>query len=244
MSIVDLTNVWRENPHTADIRYLGGWMTSPTYRGCIVRESSGQWAVRPRDPWTDTDYTVTYAQTLEDARKALENVTPGGHKCEIFVDQWVGHCPERASVVVVQGDGTPLSRILLCRVHARHVFKGANRVSVEEWEATRGRLTSEGGPIVGERIAPPMAPVKRSDFLSEPVVWGDDWKGHVLGMTLTQDVRRGDLVMFQGTGAYEVQSIDVCPIPHSEDLWRFSCNGGTVYGTYYDRAVPVLYRPF
>ncbi|MGI5196915.1 hypothetical protein ACQEVY_25310 [Streptomyces sp. CA-288835] len=254
-------NEWKINPHTDSIQYLGGWLTDPTYRGCIVRESSGRmagkWAVCPRDPWTEEDHAVTYAGTVEEARKALENVTPGGHKCEVLVNQYLGHCPERACVVTYSWeDDKPVRGLLLCRVHKVKTFADAFRVSVEEWETGNGPITHESGPIIGERISPAMAPVKRSDFLSQPVIWGDDWGSHVLGMKLAQDVMAaigtgaddfvstGDLVVFKGTGAFEVKSVDVIEIPGAGTHYRFSCNGGATYLAEHDSAVPVLYLPF
>ncbi len=245
----DLTNVWRENPHTSTIQYLGGWLTDPTYRGCIVRENSGRmagkWAVCPRDPWTEQDHAVTYAGTVEEARKALENVTPGGHKCEVYVSKAIGHCPERASLVTYSWeDGKAVRGLMLCSAHARKCMVNAFRVSVLEWEAGNGPITHESGPIIGERIAPAMAPVKRSHYLSKPIVWGDDWQGYTPGMKLCQDIGPRDLVVFNEGNAYEVNSVDVVEIPDSEDLWRFNCNDGATYGSYYDHAVPVLYPPF
>ncbi|MFE9660301.1 hypothetical protein [Streptomyces sp. NPDC005955] len=240
-------NEWKFNPHTDTIQYLGGWLTDPTYRGCIVRENSGRragtWAVRPRDPWTEVDHTAMYAETMEAARAALENVTPGGHRCEVFVSQYLGHCPERASVVTYSGIGDQFRGILLCPVHSVKVLVGDPRMSVERWEAKCGAITHESGPIVGDRVTPPMAPVRRSDFLSRPVVWGDDWEGYTLGMKLAQRIVRGDLVMFHGTGAFEVNSVDVVPIPLDEPLYRFNCNGGATYGGTYNCAVPVLNPP-
>ncbi|MGW0087868.1 hypothetical protein ACWDWS_02495 [Streptomyces sp. NPDC003328] len=240
---------WKVNPHTDSIQYLGGWMTSRTYRGCIVRENSGpqvgKWAVCPRDWRTEDDHTVTYAPTVELARKALENVTPGGHKCEVFVNKWVGHCPDRASVVTFSWEGEKAVRgILLCPTHTKATFTDMARVSVEEWETGNGPITHESGPILGDRIAPPMAPVRRGENLSRPRIWGDDWQGYQVGMTLAQDVSADDLVVFDHGNAFEVLSIDIVPMPHSDDMIRFNCNGGATFCTYRDRAVPCLYPPF
>ncbi|MFE6226915.1 hypothetical protein [Streptomyces sp. NPDC057854] len=231
------------------------------YRGYVVRsQDSGdgvpeRWEVYSWDHLTETHVWVAGTSDLGSAKAALGNITPGGHKCEVFVSQYVGHCPERATIIKnYEGDTT--RGILLCGVHMRTVLREQSSVPVERWEAVHGPITHESGPIVGERVMPAKAPVKRSDFLSQPIVWGDDWGSYVLGMKLAQDVTAaigtgaddfvmaGDLVMFDGTGAYEVESVDVVDMPDGKPLYRFNCNGGATFGTYENHAVPILYLPF
>ncbi|MGN7135783.1 hypothetical protein [Streptomyces pseudogriseolus] len=242
-----MNDKWFVSPHTDDIQYLGGFRTSMDYRGCIVRTVGG-WLVQPLDFWTEEEHTVHQVDTLEEARKALENVTPEGHKCEVFVNKTIGHCPERASVILPGPEGgiSQTRGVMLCPVHSRIHMTDQRRTLITEWEAKHGPITHEGGPIIGERQLPPMRPVKRSHYLSKPRVWGDDWSGYKLGICMSDDIRPGALVVFTNDSgnAYEVESVDLVPIPDSEPLMRFNCNDGATYGTYSNRAVAVLYLPF
>jgi hypothetical protein len=189
------------------------------------------------------EHHATYARDVEAARKALENVTLGGHRCEVYVSKTIGHCPDRASVVTYAWeDGAAVRGALLCPVHKALTLTDAARIPVAEWEVGNGPIRHEDGPIAGERIAPAMAPVRRGGYLSVPIVWGDDWTGYELGMVLAQHVRPGDLVVFAPEGnAYRVKSVDVCPIPYSEPIIRYGCNGGATYGTHENHAVAVLF---
>lgn len=243
-----MSNEWHVSPYTSAVQYLGGPRNSLSYRGSIVLQAPGRWAVQPVDLWSGEQYTLFCVETAEKARKALENITPDGHKCEVFVSAVVGHCPNIAGDLTVYGEGENEERgILLCPVHKRVVLSGTGQthMSVHLWEAIHGPITHESGPIVGGRIAPPMAPVKRGHYLSKPVVWGDDWSGYTLAVKLSQDVCPGDLVVFRDNGnAYEVKSVDRIPMPDDKPLLRFNCNDGATYGTYDDRAVAVLCPPF
>lgn len=249
---------WRQGGYDG-LFYLGKQWTAD-YVGYVVRSQGAddglpeKWLIYAWDHVVEETVWVADALMREAAQKALENITPGGHKCEVLVNQYLGHCPERATVIkTFQGDTE--RGILLCDVHKRRTFSDHPHESVVRWEAVHGPIAHEAGPIIGERLTPAKAPVKRSDFLSQPIIWGDDWGSHVLGMKLAQDVAAaigtgaddfvsaGDLVVFKGTGAFEVQSVDIIDMPDGEPLYRFNCNGGATYGTYRDHAVPVLYLP-
>ncbi|MFJ8930581.1 hypothetical protein ACIRLA_28735 [Streptomyces sp. NPDC102364] len=240
-----MDNEWHVNPHTDRIEYLGGWRTRPGYRGCISQGEDGRWAVQPLDYWTQQEHTVLECDTREEARTALKNVTPDGHKCEVFVADWLGHCPDRASVISPTVFEPDERGILLCPTHSRTILRDNPRVPVAEWEAKNGPITHEGGPIVGERIGRKPARIRRSEYLSKPVVWGDDWSGYTPGMQLAEDVTPGALFAFRPTGnAFEVKSIDRVDMPDGREMLRFNCNDGATAGAYEGEAVVILHPPF
>ncbi|MCX5201473.1 hypothetical protein OG897_08410 [Streptomyces sp. NBC_00237] len=238
-------------PGSNDGTWYLGKQYEPDYRGYVVRTQADE-----NDVWEGEKWYVYYwdfvleghewayvADTLRDAQMALERITPKGHLCEVFISPVLGHCPERAVYVTDNGEGEAgerLQGILLCDPHSRHVMPKEKRVPVHLWEADYRSISPEDSAIVGERLSPAMASVRRGAYLSVPVVWGDDWTGYRLRIVDPGSVKVGSLAVFGKGNAFRVESIDKVPIPDDPTMMRFNCNGGATYLATGGRAVAIL----
>lgn len=104
----------------------------------------------------------------------------------------------------------------------------------------------DGGPAIpyvfGLRKVEPA--YRKSDYRAVPDVWGDERGDLVPRILPAEDVKAGDLFVFQNDHghAYTVNSVDRVPMPHGPELIRYNCTGGATAGSYQGHTVTILTR--
>lgn len=133
-----------------------GVQHTPTYRGYVVRVDSApnpeRWFTYAYDQEAERTSWIGATDTEDQARKVLERLVSEGWKCEIYVNDEIGHCSHEGVIVKHTWYERKKERIrlILCAAHS-HVFKDWGALPVREFMDIYDGLEQDA-PIIGPRI--------------------------------------------------------------------------------------------